>query len=80
MVKDNKERFGNANEINPNWIKLKEDVASHRAQYLNNEHPIWPKPKDFAETYGYKLFDTTEFRNRYNKARDELLCKFCFCF
>ena len=75
MGNNNKEKFGNANSNNPNWIRLQQEVRNHRAQYPDEE-PIWPKPQDFAETYGFKAFETSEFRHRYNKAKDEIIGKF----
>lgn len=76
MARDNKERFGNKNKANPNWIRLKDDVLSYRDQFTGE--PSWPKPQDFAETYGYKNFETTEFRTRYNKTKEELMGEFFY--
>ena len=66
---NNKQKFGNANNTNTNCFQ--QEVKSHCAQYPDEE-PIWPKPQDFAETYGFKAFETAEFRHRYNKAKDEI--------
>jgi len=80
MAGQSKERFGNANDGNPNWVDLKQKIKDFATQFHDTEDIPWPKPQNFAESNSFQKFDTTDFRHRYNKAKEEFMSKYYLYF
>ena len=62
--------FGSLNQFNLFWTQLLEDMVAWKRNHRDSE---WPTSKVFARNYElYQIFDKSEFRTRYDKAKQLL--------